>query len=644
MAAMRTFRKKLKSREAEKGNPKPTAKLEELGLAVLNIQDYAIALIDLDGKIANWNDGAAKITQYTRAEITSKHYSVFLSQASIETMNPDPVLEQARTTGRYAFEGPQTRKDGSNYVAHIVITPHLKNDKLRGFLAVFWDDTERRKTEQSIHDQAELLNLTQDSVLVRKLSGEIFYWNKGAEDMYGFTKEEAIGKSPHELLKSSFESTALQEIDLQLLVVKRWQGEIHYKRKDGTPLVINNLWTLKTDEYGQPAAVLEIHRDVTERSKAYEELKKQKNFYEAVLNSLSDAVLVADTAGEFMLVNKAQREMVGARFDPTIPVGERARAFGLYLPDMKTYFSAEDLPLIRALNGEYVKDVEMYLRNDHVPDGKWLEASGGPVTSPTSDIETCGVIVIRDITERKRAEQQLREMSEKLNASNAELQQFAFAAAHDLQEPLRTVSGFLELMQKRNKDNLDEESTRYIAIVLSTVLRMKTLIKDLLSYSRIETMARPLTLVPADKALGSAINALRHSIRESGAQIIKDKLPSVLADPTQLEQLFQNLLGNSIKYRDVDPPLIRVNARRSESECIFSIEDNGIGFDMEHAERVFAVFKRLHPVDKYPGTGIGLALCKRIVQRHGGRIWVHSEKGKGSTFYFTLPATNAQEP
>ncbi|MBD2102481.1 ATP-binding protein [Leptolyngbya sp. FACHB-261] len=226
---------------------------------------------------------------------------------------------------------------------------------------------------------------------------------------------------------------------------------------------------------------------------------------------------------------------------------------------------------------------------------------------------------------------------QELTRSNIELQQFAYIASHDLQEPLRMVTSYLQLLERRYKGKLDADADDFIGYAVDGAARMRTLITDLLAYSRIGTRGQAFELINCSEIVNRAIDNLKVTIGESGAVIACEELPSVKADPTQLTQLFQNLIGNAIKFRREDPPVIHIRASLQQGAWLFSVQDNGIGIDPEYAERIFVIFQRLHNRVEYAGTGIGLAVCKKIVERHGGRIWVQSELGRGATFYFEIP-------
>jgi PAS domain S-box-containing protein len=250
-----------------------------------------------------------------------------------------------------------------------------------------------------------------------------------------------------------------------------------------------------------------------------------------------------------------------------------------------------------------------------------------------------GVAFVLDITERKKAEKDLEAALSNLKRSNVELEQFAFIASHDLQEPLRAITGYVQLLEKKYAGKLDPDADRYIMEVVDGSGRMRSLINDLLAFSRIENTGRIIKEIDMNAVYDTVVYGLGKAISESNAEITRGTLPKVKADEIHMVQLLQNLIANGIKFHGPDRPKVHVSADKKGKEIVFSVKDNGIGIEKEYFDKIFVIFQRLHSREEYPGTGIGLAICKKIVESHDGRIWVESEPGKGSTFYFTLPAT-----
>ncbi len=249
-----------------------------------------------------------------------------------------------------------------------------------------------------------------------------------------------------------------------------------------------------------------------------------------------------------------------------------------------------------------------------------------------------GVMGIGPIfTERKRAEEALEKKTEELERSNRELQMFAYVASHDLQEPLRAIHSFTQLLVQRYSKDLDSDAQEFMKFITDGTSRMRQLIQDLLAFSRVQTRGQPFSPVDVNKVLEEVKINLQVAIDETGAVLTKDSLPTIIADQTQMIQVFQNLIQNAIKFRKKEePPRVHVSAERKGDEWIFSVRDNGIGIDPQYFEKIFVIFQQLHSKGEYPGTGIGLAIVKRIIERHGGRIWIESEPGRGSTFFFTI--------
>jgi PAS domain S-box-containing protein len=354
--------------------------------------------------------------------------------------------------------------------------------------------------------------------------------------------------------------------------------------------------------------------------------------YRALIEAVPDAMVVVDDSGAIVLLNvQAERqfgyrhdELVGKKVTTIIPQGfaERLIADEARSP---TEALSQQIGTGIELSGRRKDGSDFPLEVMLSP--SLIGAEGSWVTA-----------AIRNITNRKDAEEQLFRKVEELKRSNDELEQFAYVASHDLQEPLRMVASFTQLLAERYKGQLDDEAHEFIAYAVDGANRMKGLIEALLEYSRIGMAGRVFHEESAEGALKQALENLYAPIRECGAEVTHDFLPAINMDNSHLVQLFQNLIGNAIKYRNTESPHVHISAARHlEREWLFSVRDNGIGIETEYFDRIFVIFQRLHGRQEFAGTGIGLSICKKIVEQYGGKIWVESDYGKGATFFFTVP-------
>lgn len=304
----------------------------------------------------------------------------------------------------------------------------------------------------------------------------------------------------------------------------------------------------------------------------------------------------------------------------------------------------DDLPRILEVWNEHAKGNSPFYESEFRLRTKsggwnWVLSRGKAIERDSNGAPLRAIGTYLDITARKGAEERLAAKAQELSRSNAELEQFAYVASHDLQEPLRMVTCYCQLLQRRYQGKLDAGADEFIGYAVEGASRMQHLIEDLLTYSRVGTKAKPLEPVDCIAVLKDALTNLKVALVQSDAVVTHDPLPTVLADGKQLIQLFQNLIGNAIKYRGSQRPEIHVSVEPQEEAWRFSVRDNGIGLDPQFSDRIFVIFQRLHTKTEYPGTGMGLAICKKIVEQHGGRIWVESQPGLGSVFYFSIPRT-----
>jgi PAS domain S-box-containing protein len=365
-----------------------------------------------------------------------------------------------------------------------------------------------------------------------------------------------------------------------------------------------------------------------------ETIRRSEERFRSLVHNSSDVILIVKpdgfihyaSASSAGVLGYAAKTLVGSRVTDRMDPGERVKVeeFIASLPNVALSES---------------RTVETRFRKS---DGGWcsVELVGA---NRLSDPAISGIVLTcRDISWRKRAEEAVALRAQELKRSNEDLQQFAYVASHDLQEPLRMITGYTSLLARRYKGKLDKDADEFIAYAVDGAKRMQGLIQDLLSYSRVGTQSKEFAPTDCEAVLERTLAGLRLAVQESGATVTHDRLPVILGDETQLGQLFQNLIGNAIKYRNSRAPEVHVSCRREGPEWLFAIKDNGIGIDPRYAARIFVIFQRLHTRKEYAGTGLGLAICKKIVERHGGKIWVESKLGNGATFYFTLPGAEKE--
>jgi PAS domain S-box-containing protein len=357
-------------------------------------------------------------------------------------------------------------------------------------------------------------------------------------------------------------------------------------------------------------------------------LREGEERYRDLFENANDVIFSLDLSGSFRSVNKAAERVTGysrgellrLNIADLVAPAQRARVEELILePTGGAGPIPHELDIVTKSGGRVVLDVSTR-----------LEFQGGLPASIQA--------IARDVTERKQAEKRLAEQAEELGRSNTELEHFAYVASHDLQEPLRVVSSYIGLLVRRYQGRLDADAEEFIGYALDGVKRMQQLITDLLAYSRVSTQRRESGQVDCELVLAEALRNLAPRIEQNSATVTHDPMPSVAGDAAQLLRLFQNLVGNAIKFRGAAPPRVHVGATRDGEKWVFSVRDNGIGIHPQDVKRIFMIFERAHADKSYPGTGIGLAISKRIVERHRGRIWVDSQPGNGSTFWFTIPA------
>jgi len=466
-------------------------------------------------------------------------------------------------------------------------------------------------------------------VLRSTVDGRILDCNEACARILGYA-------SPAELRTRNMEDFYFDPGERQAMLARLRQEnslpdhELRFRRKDGSQGWVLAYICLVQGADGQ----VQIHGtilDITRQKEAEEALRKTEALYHSLVETVPMSIFRKDLDGRFTFANQRFADSVGRAPEDIVGLTD----FDFYPRELAEKYQRDDRRVIAA--GQVFDAIEAHHDPDRAP--AYVQVLKAPVRGSRDEIVgTQGIFW--DVTARKRAEQELERTAAELARSNDELQQFAYVASHDLQEPLRMVSSYCQLLKRRYQGKLDAAADEFIDYAVDGAARMEKLISDLLAYSRISTRGQPFKPTPTEAVLERVLANLRLAIQEAGARITHDPLPVVSADDSQLVQLLQNLISNAIKFHSPDTPRVHIAAEPRGASWSFSVRDNGIGIEPRHLQRIFGVFERLHPSTEYSGTGIGLAICRRIVQRHGGRLWVESEPGRGSVFIFTLPMQN----
>jgi PAS domain S-box-containing protein len=410
---------------------------------------------------------------------------------------------------------------------------------------------------------------------------------------------------------------------------------------------------LLTDAFNQMLSETQIHdqaikklnagleQRIVERTAELEltgqKLRENQKLLDSVLNNIKDGIVAVDDRGQYFVFNPAAEKIMGKSAEG-FRRGQRLKHFSLFKSDGVTPFPENEGTLEKALLGMETNNVEMIIKSAENPDGILIVTSGRPLLDEAGNIQGA-VSIFRDVTEEKRQEN-LKIYAKALEASNRDLQDFIFVASHDLQEPLRKIQSYGNFLKEESKDTLKGDAAIYLSRIQGAAKRMSILIEDLLQLTRITTKAKPFESVDLTDIVREVQTDLEMRLQETGGKIEVGEMPRVEADPAQMRQLFQNLISNSLKYSKKGvPPVVQVESKTEakEGRCRVWVRDNGIGFEQQYADKIFNIFQRLHANDEYEGTGIGLAICRKVVERHGGKISASSELGKGAVFEVVLP-------
>jgi PAS domain S-box-containing protein len=598
----------------------------------------AMVVVNQGGEIVLLNVQAEKQFGYRRDELVGQQVRNIIPEGFAERLIADETRTAAEALAQQIGTGIELsgrRKDGSEFPIEIMLSP-LQSAEGILVTAAIRDISVRKDADRHLAQMEGryrgLLEAAPDAMVVVNQDGRIVLLNVQAERQFGYHRDELVGQAVKNIIPVGFAErliadgtrTAAEAVAQQIGTGIELSG----RRKDGSEFPIEIM--LSPLQSAEGILVTAAIRDISVRRNADKHLAQMEGRYRGLLEAAPDPMVLVDPDGEIVLVNLQAEEVFGYPRDELV---------GLSPTKLITEESLQRLTVYtrRTESGAYAQQSRTAIELD----GRDKDGTTFPIEVTLSPLNTDeGILLsvaIRDISSRKKGEARLLQTLDELNRSNEELGQFAYIASHDLQEPLRMVASYTQLLSKRYKGKLDADADEFIGFAVDGANRMQRLIQDLLSYSRVGTKGQALADTSSEEALEQAMLNLGGAIEASAALVTHDPLPRVLADEGQLVQLFQNLVGNAIKYQSAGVPLVHISSTKNgDAKWMFSVRDNGLGIESKYFERIFGMFQRLHKREEFDGTGIGLAICKKIVERHGGTISVESQPGQGSTFRFAL--------
>ncbi len=608
------------------------AKQKALADTIIETLPGLFFLIDQKESLQRWNAELERVSGYDAETLADGNPLDFFDPDARAFLRDK--MREAFGEGAASAEAELVARDGSRHPRWFT-SKRVELDQGPCLVGVGIDISERRAAEARVQREKEFSDNIIESLhgvfYLFDDSGHFLRWNRNFATVLQFTDEDLDRVHPTELFAGDDKAHVAERIG-EVFTTGHSTAQADLVSKDGTRTPY--FFTGTRIVVDGRLCCIGMGIDVTERKRTEEALQRARSaqLFADLLESAPDAMMVSDRSGIIVFANsQAERlfdlpraELVGAALGSLIPdeLRERRRDAGPATASVEADAQRRD--------GSRVP-VEIKLRI--------LETDDGPLLTSA----------LRDITDRRRAEAEIRDLNTDLERrvvertaelarSNADLEQFAYVASHDLQEPLRAVASYTQLLARRYQERLDGDALRFMERTAAAVTRMQALIRDLLAYSRVGTRGDDFQSTDCESVLSDVLDDLQTAIGESGAAVTHAALPMLPADGSQLRQLFQNLIGNAIKFRGEETPRVHLDVRRDDGVWEFAVRDNGIGIEAEYADRVLIIFHRLHSRRDYHGTGVCLAIGKKIVERHGGRIWIDSAPGQGTAVCFTLPA------
>lgn len=620
----------------------------------------AIISINIKGEIRSVNPAAVKLFGHSTEEMVGQNVNILMPSPYHE--EHDSYLKNYDDTSQKKIIGIGRevigqRKDGSTFPMELSVSENRVGDS-RSFTGIIRDISEQKEAEKKIKEALSFNELIMenipDFIFIKDRQLNVVKANAAFLSAYPeAVRENMIGTTAVDLHVKE-EAEDFNAADQKAFAEGYSEVEEIIQFPDGITRTLTTKKVRFENAKGEEF-ILGVGRDISDRKKTEIKLAEynkkieiQKIYYESLIDDLGAPVFVIDHDHTVITWNKACEELTGLAAEEVIGTNNHSTGFYSEKRNMLADLIIEkDYSKIDELYPE--KFLESKLHDEHLFVETWNEMKNGErryIRAFCNSIydENDNIIavaeVLLDMTKLKESYTSIEERQQELERSNSELERFAYVASHDLQEPLRMVSSYTQLLEKRYQDQLDQTAKEYIRYAFDGALQMRTLINDLLSFSRINTEKRKFTVINTNNICREVLGILRVGIEEVKATVIQDELPSIKGDEAQIRQLFQNIIANAIKYGDKKRKNnIHISAVKKGMFYQFNISDSGIGIEAEYFEKIFVIFKRLHSKTEFTGTGIGLAICKKIVEAHGGEIWLESVLGKGATFYFTLPVS-----